>query len=206
MKSRRDGSATIVLADAESGLRQILNRLPIAIIRSDRDGRILAINDRFVEIFGYTQDDIRTIDEWWPRAYPDPVYRQNAMDAWAAAMARSVADGTDIPALTYEITRKDGGARLVEVSGGVLEDGLIATFVDVTERKHTENVQRQLMRELRAISECNQALMRAEDEQALLDEVTRIIVEEAGYRVAFVAYAEHDAEQTVRPKIGRAHV
>jgi diguanylate cyclase (GGDEF)-like protein/PAS domain S-box-containing protein len=66
-------------------------------------------------------------------------------------------------------------------------------------RQQAEEIQKRLSRELRAISDCNQALLRAEDEQVLLDQVCRIICDEAGYLVAFVAFAEHDAEQTVRP-------
>jgi diguanylate cyclase (GGDEF)-like protein/PAS domain S-box-containing protein len=66
-------------------------------------------------------------------------------------------------------------------------------------RRQAEELQKRLSRELRAISDCNQALLRAEDEQALLDKICNIICDEAGYRVAFVAFAEHDAEQTVRP-------
>ena len=66
-------------------------------------------------------------------------------------------------------------------------------------RQQAEAVQRRLNRELRAISNCNQALLRAEDEHVLLHQVCQIICDEAGYRVAFVAYAEDDADQTVRP-------
>ena len=55
-----------------------------------------------------------------------------------------------------------------------------------------------LNRELQAISSCNQALLRATDEQTLLDEICRIVCEEAGYRMAWVAYAEHDEAKSVR--------
>jgi PAS domain S-box-containing protein len=54
-------------------------------------------------------------------------------------------------------------------------------------------------RELRAISNCNQVLLRATDEQSLLQEICRIVCEEAGYRVAWVGYAEHDEAKSVRP-------
>ena len=67
------------------------------------------------------------------------------------------------------------------------------------ERKLAEETQRRLNRELRAISNCNQALLRAEDERTLLDEVCRIVCNEAGYRMAWVGYAEHDDAKTVRP-------
>ena len=58
---------------------------------------------------------------------------------------------------------------------------------------------RRLNRELRAISNCNQVLLRATDEQSLLEEICRIVCEEAGYRVAWVGYAEHDEAKSVRP-------
>ena len=52
---------------------------------------------------------------------------------------------------------------------------------------------------LRAISNCNQTLLRATEEPSLLDEICRIVCEEAGYRVAWVGYAEHDQAKSVRP-------
>jgi signal transduction histidine kinase/DNA-binding response OmpR family regulator len=54
-------------------------------------------------------------------------------------------------------------------------------------------------RELRALSNCNKVLVRAADEQALLDDVCRIVCKEAGYRMAWVGYAENDPARTVRP-------
>ncbi len=56
-----------------------------------------------------------------------------------------------------------------------------------------------LNRELRAISICKQVLVRAEDEQTLLNEICRIICDEAGYRLAWVGYAENDDAKTIRP-------
>ena len=62
-----------------------------------------------------------------------------------------------------------------------------------------EEALRRLNRELQAISNCNQSLLRATDEQSLLEEICRIVCEEAGYRMAFVAYGEHDEAKSVRP-------
>jgi PAS domain S-box-containing protein len=66
-------------------------------------------------------------------------------------------------------------------------------------RKQAEEALRRLNRELRAISNCNQVLLRATDEQSLLKEICRIVCEEAGYRIAWVGYAEHDEAKSVRP-------
>jgi len=69
---------------------------------------------------------------------------------------------------------------------------------EMEERRQAEEKQQRLNRELRAISDCNQVLMRAEDEHLLLDAICRIICEEAGYHLAWVGYVEHDPDKTIR--------
>jgi diguanylate cyclase (GGDEF)-like protein/PAS domain S-box-containing protein len=54
-------------------------------------------------------------------------------------------------------------------------------------------------RALRLLSSSNQALIHIADEAALLQEVCRIIVDEGGYRMAVVLFAEHDEAMTLRP-------
>jgi len=65
-------------------------------------------------------------------------------------------------------------------------------------RARTEASLRDLNRRLKAISECNQVLMRAEDEQLLLNKICSIVCEEAGYRMAWVGFAENDSAKSVR--------
>ncbi|MFA6310152.1 MAG: MASE3 domain-containing protein [Sterolibacterium sp.] len=64
-------------------------------------------------------------------------------------------------------------------------------------RERTEALHR-LNRELRAISNCDQALMRADDEQTLLNEICRIVCDEAGYRMAWVGYPEDNEAKSIR--------
>ncbi|WP_439887682.1 bifunctional diguanylate cyclase/phosphodiesterase [Pseudomonas sp. MBLB4123] len=56
-----------------------------------------------------------------------------------------------------------------------------------------------LTRALRTLSGCNRALLRAGDEATLLQEICRVIVEQCGYRMAWVGRAEQDAAKTVTP-------
>jgi diguanylate cyclase (GGDEF)-like protein len=56
-----------------------------------------------------------------------------------------------------------------------------------------------LNRELRAISNCNQVLVRVGCEQTLLGDICRIVCNEAGYCMVWVGYAENDAARTIRP-------
>jgi PAS domain S-box-containing protein len=51
----------------------------------------------------------------------------------------------------------------------------------------------------RALSACNQSLVRATDETSLLGQICRVIVDTAGYRFCWVGHAERDEAKTVRP-------
>ena len=55
---------------------------------------------------------------------------------------------------------------------------------DITGRKIAEVTFRNLTRRLKILSECNQAVVRAQNESDLLVQVCRIIVEIGGYRMA----------------------
>jgi PAS domain S-box-containing protein len=69
---------------------------------------------------------------------------------------------------------------------------------NLNERKRSEATLQRLNRECRAISNCNQVLMRAKDEPLLLETLCRIVCHEAGYCLAWVGYVEHDPDQTLR--------
>lgn len=52
---------------------------------------------------------------------------------------------------------------------------------------------------LRAMSDSSQAIVRAEDEAQYLKEVCRIIMEDCGYSMVWVGWAEDDESKTIRP-------
>jgi sigma-B regulation protein RsbU (phosphoserine phosphatase) len=73
----------------------------------------------------------------------------------------------------------------------------IGTVQDITERKLAREELLRINRAHRALSRCNEALIRATEESAWLDQICRIIVDEAGYRFCWVGRAEQDAAKTV---------
>jgi diguanylate cyclase (GGDEF)-like protein/PAS domain S-box-containing protein len=66
-------------------------------------------------------------------------------------------------------------------------------------QKFAQAALRRLNRELRAVSSCVRTLLRAESEPALLNDICRIVCEEAGYRMAWVGYPQDDEARTIRP-------
>lgn len=70
---------------------------------------------------------------------------------------------------------------------------------EIEERKRAEEALEKANRTLRALGRSNQALMRATQESAYLQEVCGLIVEDCGYKMVWIGYAEQDAERSVRP-------
>jgi CheY-like chemotaxis protein/putative methionine-R-sulfoxide reductase with GAF domain len=52
---------------------------------------------------------------------------------------------------------------------------------------------------LRMLGHCGEAIIHADDEPTLLQDICRLIVESGDYRLAWVGYAENDAPRSVRP-------
>ena len=102
----------------------------------------------------------------------------------------------------------DGTVRTVLEQGEVTRDAagqpthLSGTVLNITQRRQAELTLAETNRALRLLSRCNEAVTRSESEEELLATVCRIAVEEGGFTMAWVGYAEHDEARTVVP---RAH-
>ncbi len=106
--------------------------------------------------------------------------------------------------IDHRLLFADGQIKYVHEQCETFYDGdnpirSIGTVQDITERKLAEEALHRLNRKLLAISNCNQVLMRAVDEPTLLNDICRIVCDEAGYYMAWVGYAEPDEAKTVRP-------
>lgn len=163
------------------------------ILLHDRSGKIIEFNDRAVEAYGYSGTELAGM---------------NLSQLRAAELAPPYAarrDEVDLAgAMRFESThvRKNGdifpvesSVRLVNIAGGKYYQAILR---DITERKEAEREQQRLNRALRLLGYCNAALAHAESE-AQLGDICKLIVEVGGYRMAWVGYAEHDREKTVRP-------
>ena len=74
---------------------------------------------------------------------------------------------------------------------------------EAVHRFNVEESRRAINRHLTLLSEANQAIVRAEEERELLQKVCDILVEEGGYEMSWVGYAEQREGKEVRP-VGQA--
>jgi len=76
----------------------------------------------------------------------------------------------------------DGSTTIRDQPGGCAEEEL-----------------RRVNRSLKVLSKCKKAMIRADDEAGLLNDICRIIVNVGGYRLAWIGLIENDEAKTVRP-------
>jgi len=127
------------LRSSEVCFRRLLELAPLPMCHVDREGVIDFRNRRFMQLLGYTEEDVPTLAEWWLRAYPDAQYRQWVIETWGEVVKRSAGQGRDIDPIEYRVTCNSGEERIMEVSGVTLdEEDLLATFIDHTQRKRAE--------------------------------------------------------------------
>ncbi len=83
---------------------------------------------------------------------------------------------------------------------GKPEDRQVAIiFNDISGHKRAEAEMLRLNKALKALSDSSQAVVHATDESEYLNEVCRIIVEDCGYSMSWIGFAEHDETKSVRP-------
>jgi PAS domain S-box-containing protein len=184
------------LRQSEQRYRRLVDTASEGIWELDEHYVTTLVNPRMAEMLGYEPKEMvgRKLHEF---LFEDD---QAEMSARIAARRQGLTERYE-----QRYRRKDGSAVWMYVSARTTLDaehrflGAYAMLTDITERKRAEEALHRLNRELRAISNCNQALLRATDEQSLLEKICRIVSEEAGYRMAWVGYAEHDEAKRVRP-------
>ena len=100
-----------------------------------------------------------------------------------------------------QIERRNYRAAILVLAVGLLIVAIWTVTLkrNIAMRQRVEEQLRRVNRARRAVGMCNQALVHATDEAALVQQVCQIIVEQSGYRLAWVGYAEQDAAKTVRP-------
>jgi len=96
------------------------------------------LNDAFVETFGYTLDEVPTVDEWFRRAYPDDAYRLELLKVWSQDVAQAFETQGVVPLRESEVHTRTGEVLRVLISARALGQYLITSFIDVSQQRRAE--------------------------------------------------------------------
>ena len=144
---------------SESLLRRILDNVPacVACCSTDSDPRMLYLNEQFLRTFGYTQADLPSMERWFELVYPDDAYRAIRRASWRASLEGLLQQRGAAERKEFQVTCKDGRVLDVLIGAVVIEDMVLASFVDVTEGKRHE---RELVQAHEALVAANAELQR----------------------------------------------
>ena len=127
------------LRRSEQRFQRMFQLTPIPLLIVGAEGSVTYGNEAFTRVFGYTLADIPDLDSWWARTHPDAETRRRATQAWNDMVAEARARHAALEPREFDhITCGDGSVRTVEISGAHLDDELVVTFFDLTERRETE--------------------------------------------------------------------
>jgi PAS domain S-box-containing protein len=140
------------LRGSEEKLRGLVTHAPIGLSTINKTGRYEYVNPKFVEIFGYTLEDISTGKNWFEKVYPDPEYRQKVVACWREDVGGAKADKARPRVFT--VTCKDGSTKEILFKRAALTDGRhLVTCEDITERKLAEQALRESEEKYRTLFE-----------------------------------------------------
>lgn len=127
----------------DSKFFNVINASPVPYALNDDSQNITYLNPAFIKTFGYDLNDIPTLADWWPRAYPDVDYQQWVARTWQTHLDKSIQTNSTFEPIELNICCKDGTQRTVLVSAAPLSESYagnhLVILYDITERKIIES-------------------------------------------------------------------
>lgn len=188
--------AETLLKEERDFSERLVETAPIIILILNPQGKIVRFNHYMETLSGYTLSEVKGKD-WFTTFLPEPD-REVTRQLFLKAIDDIQTQGNISIILT-----KNGEQRPIEWYDKTLKNpqgdtiGLLSIGLDVTGRKKSEVSLSRANRALKTLSAGNMALVRAKNEPELLQEVTNIIVKQAGYNLAAVVFAEENSQKSL---------
>lgn len=124
--------------------KNLIESSPIPYILMNGKQQITFLNFAFIKTYGYTVEDIPSLDDWRIKAYPNPEYRQYVISIWKAYVKEFRSSNYIVPPVEINIQSKNGAIHtaLASLTNNQLTINSSAEFTvvlyDITERKLAE--------------------------------------------------------------------
>jgi len=117
----------------------ILSKLPIPLmVLESSSGKVLFLNDKFKDVFGYSENDIVTEQDWWPKAFPDEQYRMRLEHEWERRVRMATGTASEMEPLEAVALCKDGRECAIRKHLAFHQGLYIITLVDISDQKYLQ--------------------------------------------------------------------
>ncbi len=145
------------LKESELKFKAIADTSPLAIYMSSGiEQKAEYINQTFINLFGYSPDEIPTVGHWWPLAYPDEIYRNKITEEWQNKVEKSIKTGSEIEPMEVVVICKDGSIKYIQWGFKPIGKQNWAFGLDLTARKLAEKALRESEEQHRLLFETAQ--------------------------------------------------
>jgi len=126
------------LRKSEEKYRLLVEKTPLGIAFISEKGQYKYVNPKFVDIFGYTIEDIPTGREWFINAYPNREYRNRVISTWLTDLKESKVG--EFRPRTFEVQCKDGSQKAINFKPVTLDTGdQLIIYEDITEKNRLQH-------------------------------------------------------------------
>ncbi len=133
---------------SEENFRKMVETFPMAIHLTVGIEQISKyINPAFTDLFGYTLDDVPSIEEWWTIAYPNEIYRKQISCEWNKRLEIAIRDNSRIEPMETIVQCKDGSKKFISWGYFSIGDQGYSCGLDLTDRKQAEDHIKSLLKE-----------------------------------------------------------
>lgn len=134
-----NGWINILLAN-QSPLTKVFDALPVAIglYTVPPNARILYVNARFTRLFGYTINDLPSIDTWITLGSDDTDPQNNQYHRWLRLIDNVQTGQRHANPEECRIQGQDGGVKTILLNATLLGDCILSSFIDITDIKQKE--------------------------------------------------------------------
>lgn len=124
--------------ESEKRFRQLIEASPVPIVTIGSDQRMLYVNNKFSELFGYTLEDLTDTASWWALVCPDLNQRQAVVSAWKDCFDGRGPASSASESFEVDVTCQNGSVCHVVCRHAAIEGLHVLVFNDITKRKLAE--------------------------------------------------------------------
>jgi len=189
--------AEAALRESEEKFKALADGSPLAIYMSTGiEQNATYINPTFLQLFGYSFEEVSSFAKWAPLAYPDETYRRQISEDWHQCIAQAIATGGEVVPKEAVVVCKDGSRKTILWGFKTAGKENWAFGLDLTARKQAEMAlaaREEIFSNI--VGQANDAIALVDAETGRLVEFNRAAHEGLGYtREEFAGFRISDIQ------------